>query len=201
MHPEESPHAWSDSLPRATRGDRRALSELLVSYLPRLRAFVRLRAGPLARAHDDTGDLVQSVCREMLAQAERLEFDNEAAFRHWLFTQATYKISKRARYQTAEKRDARRVERLDSDLAACYSAFASPSEHAAAREQVERVEAAFDGLGERERELVSLAYVVGLSRAEIGARLGLSEGAVRTALHRALARLAALLDRGAGADA
>lgn len=187
--------AWSDVLERAFRGDAAAVDDLLVRHLPRLRAFVRLRAGPLVRAHDDTGDLVQSVCREVLGKASQLHFDNEAAFRHWLFTEALRKIGKRARYHTAEKRDARRAEQLDSELAACYSSIASPSQHAAVREQIARVEAAFDDLDERQREIVTLAYVVGLSRAEIGAHIGASEGAVRTALHRALARLAAKLDR------
>jgi RNA polymerase sigma-70 factor (ECF subfamily) len=186
---------WNDSRPSIARGDRVAIDALLLRHLDRLRAFVRLRAGPMARAQDDTGDLVQSVCRELLAKACALQFSNDAAFRHWLFTEALRKIQKRARHHAALKRDVRLAERLDSSLVACYSAFASPSAHAAAREQVERVEAAFDALPERDRELVSLAFVVGLSRAEIGNRLGTTEGAVRTALHRALARLAARLDR------
>lgn len=192
--PEMSSDTWSSVVARASRGEREALEELLVRHMPRLRAFVRLRAGRLARAQDDSSDLVQSVCVEILTKSPRLRFENEAAFRHWLFTEATRKILKRARYHTALKRDARRAESLDSAVAACYSSFATPSEQLAAREQVERVELAFDRLEERERELVSLAYVVGLSRAEMGARLGLSEGAVRTALHRALARLASELD-------
>ena len=54
----------------------------------------------------------------------------------------------------------------------------------------ERVETAFDRLSDEQREVISLAHVVGLSRAEIAARLGKSEGAVRTMLSRALADLA-----------
>lgn len=192
--PDESSDVFSSALARASRGEREAIDELLVRHMPRLRAFVRLRAGPLARAHDDSSDLVQSVCVEILAKSPRLSFENEAAFRHWLFTEAMRKILKRARFNSAQKRDALRSEHLDSEVAACYSSFASPSQQLAAREQLERVESAFDRLEERERELVSLAYVVELSRAEIGVRLGLSEGAVRTALHRALARLAGELD-------
>lgn len=164
-------------------------------HLPRLRAFVRLRAGPTVRAHDDSGDLVQSVCREVLAKLPDAHFDGEAAFRSWLFAEAARKILKRARFNTAAKRDDVRAEAFDSELVACYSSFASPSQHAAVREQLEQVEAAFDHLSERERELISLAYLVETPRADIAQQLGLSEGALRTALHRALARLASLLDR------
>lgn len=194
MATDESPDEWSKVVARASRGEREALEELLVRHMPRLRAFIRLRAGPLARANDDSSDLVQSVCVEVLVKSPLLSFDNEAAFRHWLFTEATRKILKRARFHRAQKRDAQRAQSLDSAIAACYSSFASPSQQLAAREQLERVEAAFDQLEERERELISLAYIVGLSRAQIGLRLGLSEGAVRTALHRALARLASEVD-------
>jgi hypothetical protein len=42
----------------------------------------------------------------------------------------------------------------------------------------------------RQREVIALAKIAGLSRAEIGERMGRSETAVRTLLHRALADLA-----------
>jgi RNA polymerase sigma-70 factor (ECF subfamily) len=64
------------------------------------------------------------------------------------------------------------------------------------REELERVERAFDTLRDEQREVISLAHVVGMSRAEIAAQLGKSEGAVRTMLSRALAELAERLDDG-----
>jgi DNA-directed RNA polymerase specialized sigma24 family protein len=47
-------------------------------------------------------------------------------------------------------------------------------------------------LSERQRDIVQSISIEGASVRETALRLGLSEGAVRTALHRALARLAAL---------
>jgi RNA polymerase sigma factor (sigma-70 family) len=58
------------------------------------------------------------------------------------------------------------------------------------REEIEHVERAFDRLEEEQREVITLAHVAGLTRAEIAERLGKSEGAVRTMLSRALADLA-----------
>jgi RNA polymerase sigma-70 factor (ECF subfamily) len=192
-----------DDLARLTEaacaGDRAAVDALVLRYLPQLRAFVRLRAGAAVRVHESNSDLVQSVCREVLQHADRFRHPGDGAFRHWLFTSALRKIRQRQRYLLAQKRDVRAVAQgadaaADPLLVAQYSSFSSPSGVAQRREELERVEAAFDALSEEQREVVTLAHLVGLSRAEIAERLGKSEGAVRVTLHRALARIAALLE-------
>lgn len=186
----------SDEDPELTRaavgGDRRAVEALIEQHLPGLRVIVRLRAGPLIRARESSSDLVQSVCREVLANAGRFQHPGEDAFKRWLYTTALRKIVDRRDYYLAQKRDAlREVAPGDGDAAvlACYGSFATPSHQAMVREELARIEAAFDELGEEDREVVSMAHVLGLSRAEIGAQLGKSEGAVRAQLFRALARL------------
>lgn len=62
-----------------------------------------------------------------------------------------------------------------------------------AREECEQLESAFERLPGEYREVLLLARIVGLSRAEIGERMGRSEGAARALLFRAQARLASLL--------
>lgn len=182
----------------AGNGDRAALEALLERYLPGLRAFLRLRAGPVIRARESSSDLAQSVCREILENAERFRFPSEQAFKHWLFTTALRKIVDRRDFYLAQKRDVRR-ERTpagardsagEAQLMACYQTFSTPSRQAMVREELERIERGFERLADEDREVITLAHVVGLSRAEIGERLGKSEGAVRAQLHRALARLA-----------
>ena len=186
---------------RAAEGDAAAMEQLLEEYLPSLRAFVRLRATPELRAQESVSDVVQSVCREVLTHADRFQHPGEGAFRSWLFTTARRKVLNRLQHLRAEKRDAARevrVEDLDAQaLMARYASFSTPSGHAVQREQIERVEAAFDRLRPEQREAVLLAHVVGLSRAEIGQQMNKSEGAVRVLLHRALARLGSLIDPGA----
>jgi RNA polymerase sigma-70 factor (ECF subfamily) len=81
----------------------------------------------------------------------------------------------------------------DVILLDCYRSFSTPSGAAIAREEVERIEAAFEDLSEEHREVITLAHVVGLSRAEIAERMGRSEGAVRVLLHRALAKVSEVL--------
>lgn len=185
---------------RAQHGDREAIAQLLERHLPGLEAYVRLKAGRAVRAHEETRDIVQSVCRELLGGLERFEFRGEGPFRHWLYTAALRKIVARDAYWRAQRRDAGRNVDAEPDLAGDravlghYGAFASPSQVALAREELERIEAAFDRLDEPQRELILLARVAGLSRREIAEQLGKSEEAVRVSLHRALARLSALLE-------
>ena len=56
----------------------------------------------LLRARESGSDLVQSVCREILAQAHRFQHPSESAFRRWLYTTAMRKISDRADHWRAE---------------------------------------------------------------------------------------------------
>lgn len=187
---------------RAADGDHEAVELLLERHLPELRAFVRLRAGPGLRARESASDLVQSTCREVLTHIDRFQFPSDSAFRRWMFTMAMRKIANRAEHFAAAKRaepGAAGVpgDRIDAELgggdellAACYQRFSSPSYRMGIKDEIELVESAFDSLTEEQREVVTLAHVVGLSRAEIGAELGKSENAVRIVLHRALARLA-----------
>lgn len=185
-------------------GDEEALEALLDQYLPGLRAFVRLRAGPMLRARESNSDLVQSICREVLTHKERFQHPSPAAFKQWLYTTAQRKIANRYEHWRTAKRDVGREEAgvsgASSDegrLLGAYRDFISPSRELMAQEEIARIEAAFDELSEEYREVILLAKVAGLSRQEIGERMGKKEGAVRTLLSRALAKLAEALDTGA----
>lgn len=191
----------SELAQRAAAGDRAAVDALIERHLPELRAFVRLRAGDALRRRESTSDLVQSTCREVLTHLERFQFPDETAFRRWLFVTAQRKIADRADHYAAQKRAAAREERLaseagvqDEQLANCYRRFSSPSRRALVRDEIEQLERAFDALTEEQREIVTLAHVVGLSRAQIAEQVGKSENAVRIVLHRALARLAEIVN-------
>jgi RNA polymerase sigma factor (sigma-70 family) len=58
-----------------------------------------------------------------------------------------------------------------------------------AREQIERLELAFDGLSEDHRKVITLARIVGLPHKDIAAEMGRSESATRMLLFRALGQL------------
>ncbi len=185
-------------LERAAGGDARAVDELLALHLPALRVFVRLRVGPALRARESASDIVQSACRDVLQNLDRWQYDGEAGFKAWLYATALRKIADRAEYWGAQKRDAAREVRLGAasdggEVLEVYRSVASPSQEAAGREAMERLEAAFDRLDDGEREVIVLARVAGLTHAQIGERLGIAETAARKRLFRALASLAAAL--------
>lgn len=190
---------------RAAQGDRDAVERLLELHLPAVRAFVRAHMSRQLRAKESFSDIVQSVCRELLTHQDRFRHPTEGAFAAWLFTTARRKIQNRVRDLDRHKRDAAREQPGadgDADLAvvgSAYARFSSPSAGAIRREEVERLEAALEQLTPEHREVLTLAHLAGLSRAEIAARIGSTEEAVRAMLYRAMAKLSLLLE--AGGDA
>ncbi len=172
------------------------VAQLLGEYVPRLRAFLRLRLGPELRALESSMDLAQSVCRELLEGGASFEVRSEREFVSWLFRAALTKIRNRHRFHHREQRDAARRAPLDTAAHADYCDLGTPSRIAGAREDVDRLERAFDALSEDHREVITLHRIVGLSHAEIGAQLGRSEAATRKLLGRALVALGQQLRRG-----
>jgi len=179
----------------ASRGGRSAMEELLARYLPELRAFLRLRTGPRILAKETPDDLAQSVCREVLMDLSQVEYRGETPFKSWLFLTALRKVQDKGRHYAAEKRDAAREwpQIDDPQLCSGYASLMSPSRVAIGREDVQRLEQAFDGLSDEYREVITLSRVLGLSHEEIAERMGRNPGATRVLLHRALARLGRLL--------
>jgi RNA polymerase sigma-70 factor (ECF subfamily) len=155
--------------------------------------------GEVIREKESTSDLAQSVCLEVLAHMDRFQYRGEAGFKSWLYTTALRKIANRYKYYGAEKRDAARevapAPASAASLLDCYQSFCTPSQDAIQREELARIESAFDQLPENYREVITLSRVVGLSRAEIATELGTTEDAVRGLLSRALSRLSTILDR------
>ncbi len=177
------------------------MEQLLEEHLPRLRAFIRLRANQAIRARESCSDLVQSVCREVLQEREKFVFQGEAAFRNWLYTAALRKIVARDRHWHAQRRDVGREQAAatgDTEgggLLDAYGTVSTPSMLVARKESEAAFEAAFDELSDEHKEIVTLAKLVGLSHAEIAAQLGKTEEACRQLLRRALIKLEIALDR------
>ena len=187
---------------RAVQGDRDARDRLLRDNLPQLEAFLRLKAGAALRSKESLGDLAQSVCIQILQDLPKFEFRSEGQFRQWLFQHALHKLINKREYYDAKKRDMKRevAAAALADAAgerpsalSCYASFCTPSRHASAREQIERVERAFDELPDDYREAVNLRKVVGLDYQEIATAMGRSIPAVRNLVHRGVAKLSTLI--------
>ena len=176
-----------------------SVEELLERHASELRAFVRLRSGPMLRSMESTADLTQSVCREILQYRERFRFPDQDGFRKWLYTMAARKIADRVEYWRAQKRDVQRLVALEEaedlgDVLRQYRSFCTPTGAMRTQEEVRRIESAFERLPEHYREVITLSRIAGLSSAEVGREMKRSEASARMLLFRALAKLAELLE-------
>lgn len=184
----------------ARRGDPRAVDSLFARNLPPLVAFIRSRAGKAVAARESAVDIAQSVFREVLQDVDKIELKGEAAFKNWLFMQATRKVLDRAKFLQRERRNvAREVELPEAGPAAdamlaCYASIATPSQHAAAREELARFEAAVQQLPEAQRDAVTMSRLMNLSYPQIAEQMGTTESAVRGLVARGLAALSSQLD-------
>jgi RNA polymerase sigma-70 factor (ECF subfamily) len=191
---------FADDIAAARRGEPRALDTLFERNLPPLVAFIRARAGKAIAARESAVDIAQSVFREVLQDADNVELKGEGAFRNWLFMQATRKVLDRAKFHGRDRRDAAREVAIPDAgpaadaLLACYATIASPSQHAAAREELGRFEDAVQELPENQRDAVTMSRLMGLTYTQVAQQMNMTESAVRGLVARGLAALSSQLD-------
>ncbi|MCA8949600.1 MAG: sigma-70 family RNA polymerase sigma factor [Planctomycetes bacterium] len=173
-----------------------SLPALLERHLPMLQAYVRNRLGPDPNVRDAAGDVVQSVCRQVLATRSAFEFRGEERFRAWLCTAARNKVREKHRAGTRQRRDRARERPLSDDGHPSAAAFfVTPSEEAIGRETAVAIETALALLSEEHREVVALARIARLPHRAIAEIMGRSAAATRKLLGRAILALAEHLER------
>lgn len=192
--PSPMPARQSKSLlADAAAGSRAALDQLFKNYEPRLRRLLTLKSGSALR-HAELDDLVQEAYLEALRQFASYTYQGPDSFFRWLATVAVHRTNNLRRAGLAEKRDARREQRLDASRSAARPpSIADPSPGprtvtVAAEAQTE-LDAALHRLNPADREVIVLARVEGLPLPEIAERLGRSRNAVALLLSRALRKL------------
>lgn len=174
---------WTLLLRAGMSGDARAYAAFLTAVTPVLRGIVRSRGKALGPAGCE--DVVQEVL--LAIHTKRHTWDQERPVRPWLYAIARHKVADafRARGTSGE---------VDiADFAEVLPAPAGPDPTEAM--DMDRMIGLLD---DRSAAIVRGIGLEGATFAETGARHGLTEGAVRVALHRALKRLAALRDRHMG---
>jgi RNA polymerase sigma factor (sigma-70 family) len=167
---------WAALLRAANDGDERAYATFLSSVAPVLRGLVRARGQALSA--DNHEDIVQDVL--LAIHQKRHTWDESRPLRPWLFAIARHKVADAFRAGGA---------RVHLDLSDFEEALpAPPGPDPTAGADMARL---LDRLDPRSAEIVRSASLRDEEAASIGARLSMSEGAVRVALHRAMRRLAA----------
>jgi RNA polymerase sigma-70 factor (ECF subfamily) len=161
----------------AIRGDTEAYRRLLQELAPVLRGI----AGRGLARHGLGGEDVEDVVQETLLalHCKRHTWDERQAFSPWLYAIARNKLIDNLR------RRSRHAHLPVEDIDEALSGEGPRAEFNGG--DAERVIAKLKG---RERDIVVSIAIGGASAREVAERLGMTEGAVRVALHRALRSLA-----------
>lgn len=171
---------WAALLRAGMAGDARAYRAFLLAVSPVIRGIVRARGRALGEAQCE--DVVQDVL--LAIHAKRHTWRQDAPARPWVYAITRHKVV-----------DAFRARGAGIDLP--VEDFGDVLEAPAGVDPTERgdMEKLIGMLDERSAGIVRLIGLEGATTAETGEQLGMTEGAVRVALHRALKALAVLRER------
>lgn len=161
--------------------------ELAERFRERLRVFATRRLGNAAAAED----VAQETLRRMVDALRAGRVDNPAAFPAFVFETARHVCQQHHR---AAGREGRAFRRLHEDGEALHAVAPDPLSALVSDDRANRVREALRGLSDTDRELLRLLYHEELETNDASSRLGLSPSALRVRKHRALKRLAELLD-------
>jgi RNA polymerase sigma-70 factor (ECF subfamily) len=166
----------------AVQGDQAAV-ELLLSYIrPLIVRYCRARVGRQERTFAAADDVAQEVCLAVLTALSSYR-DQGRPFLAFVYGIAAHKVAE-AHRAVARNRAEPVAEVPDEPMQ-----DASPEQRVMRVEMTTRMAELLQVLPVKQREILVLRVVVGLSAEETADAVGSTPGAVRVAQHRALARL------------
>ena len=168
----------------AVAGNRDALREVLETIRPIVVRYCRARVGTTERSGLSADDVAQEVCLAAITALPRYK-DQGRPFLAFVYGIAAHKVADAHR---AAGRN--RAEPMDV-VPERFSGDAGPEQMALDSESSARMAKLLQVLPEKQREILILRVVVGISAEETAEAVGSTPGAVRVAQHRALARLKA----------
>ncbi|MFN7019788.1 MAG: sigma-70 family RNA polymerase sigma factor [Phycisphaerales bacterium] len=187
---------------RAKAGDALALQDLLREHYELLSSHIERRLPPhlerLCWGEDVLAETIAGIAQGISSFEPRRSNDPAGAFVSWIREIAEHRVIDLVRRERSQKRPPpeRRIESsasLNGSTVGGGLSFAdpgaSPSRFARIDEFQSAVKSAMDRIYPPYREVVELRLTLGLSNAEIAARLGRDEAAIRKVLCRAIQQL------------
>lgn len=168
----------------AVAGDRDALREVLETIRPIVVRYCRARIGATERSGLSADDVAQEVCLAAITALPRYQ-DQGRPFLAFVYGIAAHKVADAHRAAARNRADP------TDALPERFSPDAGPEQLALEAESSARMAKLLQILPEKQREILILRVVVGMSAEETAEAVGSTAGAVRVAQHRALARLKA----------
>jgi len=169
--------SWAGWMRAANAGDEVAYRRLLEALAPFLRQIVQRSFARTGFGNSDVEDVVQETL--LAIHLKRQTWDKDQAVTSWVRAIARHKVIDSLR------RRGRHGELPIDDLLDVLSA--EPATESLSSRDAERLISILSG---RQRDVVHAITIEGMSTREAADRFGISEGAVRVALHRGLSALA-----------
>lgn len=170
----------------AARGHPRAINALLEAVRPAIVRYCRARIGRSGAAFDVADDVAQEACLGISVSLPTY------AGKGFPFMALAYRIASNKVADHFRRQRANRAI-LTDELPEVADLRPGPEEALLGKELSGQVNDLLGVLGNRQREVLILRVVVGMSAEETAKALGSTAGAVRVAQHRALTRLRAAL--------
>jgi RNA polymerase sigma-70 factor, ECF subfamily len=166
----------------AVAGNRDALREVLEIIRPIIVRYCRARVGATERSGLSADDVAQEVCLAAITALPRYK-DQGRPFLAFVYGIAAHKVA------DAHRAAARNRSEPTDVVPERFSMDAGPEQMALDSESSARMNRLLAVLPEKQREILILRVVVGMSAEETAEAVGSTAGAVRVAQHRALTRL------------
>jgi RNA polymerase sigma-70 factor (ECF subfamily) len=170
----------------AVAGDRGAIRTVLGTVRPIVVRYCRARLGPAQRSGVSADDVAQEVCLAVMTALPRYR-DQGRPFLAFVYGIAAHKVA------DAHRAAARDLSHPVASVPESRSSAPDPEQSLIEVESVSRMNELLAELPPKQREILILRVVVGLSTEETADALAATPGAVRVAQHRALARLKSVL--------
>ncbi|HEX3590521.1 MAG TPA: sigma-70 family RNA polymerase sigma factor [Pseudonocardiaceae bacterium] len=170
------------SVAEAVAGNRVAIERLLGYVRPLIVRYCRARVGRQERSFASADDVAQEVCLAVLTALSTYR-DQGRPFLAFVYGIAAHKVA------DAHRAAARNRSEPVAEVPDEPELDAGPEQRAMRVETTARINELLQVLPAKQREILVLRVVVGLSAEETADAVGSTPGAVRVAQHRALARL------------
>ena len=174
--------AFHELVSAALAGDSPATGTLFVWIHPAIVRYCRARIGRTGAAYSGADDVAQEVCLAVLGALPRYN-DEPASFLPFVYGIAAHKVADHYRRAGRDKSEP------SADVPDGIDLEATPEQQTVRADVRARLGRLLDTLAPRQREILVLRLIVGLSAQETAVAIGLTATAVRVAQHRALAKL------------
>jgi RNA polymerase sigma-70 factor (ECF subfamily) len=176
--------AFHDLVAAALANDRHAIGTLFAWIHPAIIRYCRARIGRTGVAYSSADDVAQEVCLAVCTALPRFN-DESHSFLPFVYGIAAHKVADHYRRASRDKAEP------TADVPDMVDLESTPEQQAVHADGRARLLQLLRILTARQREILALRLMAGLSAQETAVTIGMTATGVRVAQHRALAKLRA----------